>query len=161
MPTNFCKRKSGESQGKNKGKSGEKLGTTNEKIRDTIFSDEAHPRKEFKAMSEQLKNEEVKNNEISQEEANAYDLMCLEKNSETVKAVEERVKKLRKGQKKADEASLPDSTEIRSELSDIAFSPDEKTVDRIRALNLLYEALCDSDTRAYALKRLDEILGIF
>ena len=68
---------------------------------------------------------------------------------------------IRNEETKIEEAALPDRGEIKSELSGIAFSPDEKTVDRIRALNLLYEALCDSDTRADALKRLDEILGIF
>ncbi len=55
--------------------------------------------------------------------------------------------------------TVPDNGKIIKEMADIAFSPEEKTADRLRALNLLSEALSESEKTDEALKRLDEILS--
>ncbi len=56
-------------------------------------------------------------------------------------------------------SDIPDNGKIIKEMADIAFSPEEKTADRLRALNLLSETLSASEKKDEALKRLDEILS--
>lgn len=55
--------------------------------------------------------------------------------------------------------SLPDDGKIVSELAEIAFSDDEKTVDRLRALDRLSECLKAGVGAEEALKKLDEVLA--
>ena len=55
--------------------------------------------------------------------------------------------------------NVPDNGKIIKEMADIAFSQEEKTADRLRALNLLSETLSASEKKDEALNRLDEILS--
>lgn len=59
------------------------------------------------------------------------------------------------GRKKA----LPDDGKILSELAEIAFSNDEKTADRLRALDQLSDALKNGDSMENALQKLDDVLA--
>ncbi|MBQ7125087.1 MAG: hypothetical protein IJO00_01855 [Clostridia bacterium] len=56
-------------------------------------------------------------------------------------------------------SSPPENDEIIKEMADIAFSPEEKTADRLRALGLLSDALSASRSKDAAFKKLDEILN--
>ena len=55
--------------------------------------------------------------------------------------------------------SPPENDEIIKEMADIAFSSEEKTADRLRALGLLSDALSASRSKDAAFKKLDEILN--
>ncbi len=54
---------------------------------------------------------------------------------------------------------LPNEKQILREMADIAFSEEEKTADRLRALDLLSERIADEAERMAALQKLDEVLG--
>lgn len=59
------------------------------------------------------------------------------------------------GRKKA----IPEDGRILSELAEIAFSTDERTADRLRALDQLSDALKNGDSIEDALKKLDAVLA--
>ena len=53
----------------------------------------------------------------------------------------------------------PTGRRIVREMADIAFSEEEKTADRLRALDLLSELTAETERRESALKKLDEVLS--
>ena len=55
--------------------------------------------------------------------------------------------------------SLPEDGKIVSELAEIAFSAEEKTADRLRALGQLSDALKAGENVDDALKKLDGVLS--
>ena len=55
-------------------------------------------------------------------------------------------------------SALPDYERILQEMADIAFSKDEKTTDRLRALDLLCDAIRSGAPEEEALQKLDVIL---
>lgn len=55
--------------------------------------------------------------------------------------------------------NVPEDGKIVSELAEIAFSSEEKTADRLRALGQLSDALKAGGSMEDALKRLDEVLA--
>lgn len=55
--------------------------------------------------------------------------------------------------------TIPEGGKIVSELAEIAFSAEEKTADRLRALGQLSDALKAGGSVEDALKKLDEVLA--
>lgn len=56
---------------------------------------------------------------------------------------------------------LPNYEKIRKELADIAFSEEEKTADRLRALDMLSDALSSKEISEEAYQKLDNVLNSF
>ncbi len=56
---------------------------------------------------------------------------------------------------------IPNREKIQKELADIAFSEEEKTADRLRALDMLRNALSSKEISEEAYQKLDYILNSF
>ncbi len=56
---------------------------------------------------------------------------------------------------------IPNREKIQKELADIAFSEEEKTADRLRALDMLRNALSSKEISEEAYQKLDCILNSF
>ena len=54
----------------------------------------------------------------------------------------------------------PNTARIRDAMSEIAFSTEEKTSDRLRALDLLTELIREDDSREEAMAKLDALLAL-
>jgi predicted NACHT family NTPase len=53
---------------------------------------------------------------------------------------------------------IPDEKKIMRQMAEIAFNPEEKTADRLRALDMLSDYLKDKNQSDDAFAKLDEVL---